>query len=131
MRTLREQSQTARHSRRIMRYEVQKMTKDANASEPKHRKTSLDKKEQRQRGREGGREAPVVSKDKERPKHCALRKPIQGPNKPAIDVSGGSGQTKHNCHIPSNEAHGLPGILHPAMLGNGSPNICQRERRRH
>lgn len=77
--------------------------------------------------RRGFREnsAPVVSEDEEGPEHCALRQPIQGPNEPSVEVSSSGRQSKHNCDISGHETHGLPYILFPAMLGNGSSNVSQ------
>ncbi len=69
--------------------------------------------------------APVMSEDKEGPEHCALRQPIQGPNEPSVEVSSSGRQSKHNCDISGHETHGLPYILFPAMLGNGSSNVSQ------
>jgi hypothetical protein len=72
--------------------------------------------------------AAVVSQHEERPEHGALCRPVERPDEPAVEARRGGGETQHQDHVAHHVAHGAPGVLHPAVLGDGGADIAQPER---
>ena len=68
----------------------------------------------------------VVSQHEERPEHGALRRPVQRPDEPAVEARGG--ETQHQDDVAQDVGHGAPGVLHPAVLGDGGADVGQPER---
>ena len=68
-----------------------------------------------------------MAKNKQSPEHGPLSSPIKRPNQPIVQISSSSSQPKNHNDIPHNIAHGLPRVLHPAMLWYSCPNISQIE----
>ena len=80
--------------------------------------------------RRGGGAVPVVAEDEERPEHGALRGPVQRPDEPAVEARGGGGEPQDDDDVAEDVAHGAPGVLDPAVLGDGGADLRQPERRR-
>ena len=70
----------------------------------------------------------VVSQHEERPEHGALRRPVERPHEPAVEARGGGGEPQHQDDVAQDVAHGAPGVLHPAVLGDGGADVGQPER---
>uniref|UniRef100_A0A0A9DI07 Fad7 n=1 Tax=Arundo donax TaxID=35708 RepID=A0A0A9DI07_ARUDO len=68
----------------------------------------------------------VGSEDEERPEHGALRGPVEGPDELAVEARGGGGEDD----VAQDVAHGAPGVLDPAVLGDGDADVGEPERRR-
>jgi hypothetical protein len=73
---------------------------------------------------------PVVAEDEERPEHGALRGPVERPDEPAVEARGGRGEPQDDDDVAQHVGHGAPGVLDPAVLGDGSADLRQPERRR-
>ena len=80
--------------------------------------------------RRGGRAVPVVAEDEKRPEHGALRGPVQRPDEPAVEARGGGGEPQDDDDVAEHVANGAPGVLDPAVLGDGRTDLRQPERRR-
>lgn len=65
----------------------------------------------------------VVAEDEERPEHGPLGKPVERPYKPVVEMSSARSETEDDGHIPQHVADRLPGVLLPAVLGDGSPDF--------
>ncbi len=50
----------------------------------------------------GIRSLPVMAEHKQGPEHSSLRKPVERPNKPVIEIHSASRQCKHNQYIFGN-----------------------------
>jgi hypothetical protein len=69
-----------------------------------------------------------VAEDEERPEHGALRGPVERPDEPAVEARGGGGEPQDDDDVAEHVAHGAPGILDPAVLGDGRADLRQPER---
>lgn len=71
-----------------------------------------------------------MSKNKESPKHGSLSSPIERPNDPVVNIRSGGGEAEDDDYISDDIAHRPPWVLDPAMLGDGSADLGEIERRR-
>jgi hypothetical protein len=68
-----------------------------------------------------------MPEDEESPEHGALRDPVKRPDEPAVEARGGRGEAEHDDDVAQHVAHGAPGVLDPAVLGDGRADLRQPE----
>jgi hypothetical protein len=69
-----------------------------------------------------------MTEDEEHLKHCSLRRLVERPHQSVVEVHN-SGKAEHDHDVTQDVAHGAPWVLDPAMLGYGSANVDETERR--
>ena len=77
-----------------------------------------------------GKQLPVVSEDEERPEHCALRRPVDGPERPGVERRRRHGQPRHHGHVPCHVRQRPQGALAPAVGRHGGADVADAEGRR-
>lgn len=71
-----------------------------------------------------------MAEDEQGPKHGALGGPVDRPEGPSVEVGGGGEERGDGGEVAGDVAEGAPGVLHPAMRGDGGADVGDFERRR-
>lgn len=71
-----------------------------------------------------------MSEDEESPEHGALGEPVERPEGPAVERGSGESEQGDDDCVAEDVAHGPQGVLHPAVAGDGRPDVADPEGRR-